>query len=805
MATKTGLSGAISAIALLAKINRFLPVKELLLLVFRFHWCWWAVLLCCPSPVSAEEKKIHPGAAIYQEQCVSCHGENGEGVDEEYDEPLYGDRSVESLAKLIERTMPEDQEDDCVGEDARKVADYIFHAFYSPAARNRAAPARISLTRLTAKQYRASVADVFARFLGNAPDPAPESRGLKGQYFPSRNFRKADRDDKKKGVPEQPNEIFKRTDSQIRFAFGESSPDSEKLPAHEFSIRWDGSVVAEESGLYEFRLRTENGAMLWVNDSEEALIDAWVSSGTEPRDVSGTVYLLAGRAYPLRLDYFKFKEKSASVELWWKPPHGVAALIPAEALRPERVRETMVVSTPFPAEDSSEGYERGSLVSADWDAASTRAAIEAANYASDHLRRLSGKKSDSKAARGLLRRFVGAAFRRPLTESEVRRYVDSHFEDREPGDAVKRGVLLALKSPWFLYPGLGKNPDGDHAIAARLALGLWDSIPDEPLMKAADAGELRNPASVEAHAQRMLNDVRTRVKLRGFFHHWLHMDDERDLRKDKKQFPEFDEAVIADLRTSLNRFVDRVVWHGDSDFRELLLGNYLMLNGRLAGIYGVSRIGRTDEFLPQTMPPDRYSGVLTHPYLLASLSYHDNTSPIHRGVFLTRNVIGRVLKPPPMATAFVNEKFDPTMTMREKVETLTGDKSCMVCHVSINPLGFSLENFDAIGRWRETETNGRPVDSESDFKTDNGDVVYLTGPRTVAQYAAMNPDSHRAFITHLFHHTAKQPIGAYPAGTLDGLHSEFVRSDYNIRSLLEKIVVIVGETGPESQRVALVE
>src|SRR5690606_38978716 len=113
------------------------------------------------------------------------------------------------------------------------------------------------------------------------------------------------------------------------------------------------------------------------------------------------------------------------------------------------------------------------------------------------------------------------------------------------------------------------------------------------------------------------------------------------------------------------------------------------------------------------------------PYLLASFSYQKSTSPIHRGVFLTRNIVGRALKPPPIATVFNDAEFDPHLTMREKVSQLTSSKSCQSCHSFINPLGFSLEHYDAIGRFR-TEENKTPINSISDYVTDEGKTIRFT-------------------------------------------------------------------------------
>src|SRR5205085_9370861 len=151
----------------------------------------------------------------------------------------------------------------------------------------------------------------------------------------------------------------------------------------------------------------------------------------------------------------------------------------------------------------------------------------------------------------------------------------------------------------------------------------------------------------------------------------------------------------------------------------LLLADYLFINNRLAQFYGV-RTNATDNFVKASLDSNKRSGVITHPYLLAEFSYQKSTSPIHRGVFLTRNIVGRALKPPPMAVAFKDSEFAPNLTMREKLAELTRPQSCQTCHSVINPLGFSLEHYDAVGRFH-TREGDRPINSSSEYTTDKGE------------------------------------------------------------------------------------
>ena len=239
------------------------------------------------------------------------------------------------------------------------------------------------------------------------------------------------------------------------------------------------------------------------------------------------------------------------------------------------------------------------------------------------------------------------------------------------------------------------------------------------------------------------------------------------------------------MRRSLELFVEKVVWSEASDYRELMQADYLLLNDRLAKFYGVTMPDGGD-FQKVMLDPEQRSGVVTHPYLLARLAHHNQTSPIHRGVFVTRNLLGGILKPPPEAIEFKDDHFDPKLSMREKVAQMTRNTSCMTCHETINPLGFSLENFDAVGRFRLTE-NEQPIISESDFETFEGGKIRLRGARDVAKHAVESVTARRGFIRQLFQAVIKQNPGVYGTETLAQLESNFVKNGYHIRHLLADI------------------
>lgn len=712
-------------------------------------------------------------------QCASCHGAHGEGVADEYPAPLKGDLTAEALAKLIDESMPLDDPSLCTGESAKQVADYVYRSFYGQEAQ--AAPGvRIELARLTVRQYVHTVADLMTEWTGQGQ--LDERRGLSGTYYSSAGFNGKTK-------------AFERIDPQVAFDFGEKSPEAGKIDAKEFAIRWEGGVIADETGDFEFRVTSANAVRLWLNDPDRPLIDARVRSG-ETTDESASVRLLAGRVYPIRLDLSKAeknKDQGGTIGLFWRPPRRAMEVIPQRNLAPGWFPPVLVVETPLPPDDGSMGYERGTSVSASWDEATTYAAVEVAHKVLDDLPRWAKCPDDasdrSERLRQFAYRFAERAFRRPLDEEQRRFFVDQHFGNQpDPAEALKRTILLTLKSPRFLYPDPDPAASDGYAVAARMALALWDSLPDAPLLQAASQGKLHTPEEVAAQTRRMLADPRTRAKLREFFRRWLDVDRTGEVTKDQAVYPGFDQSLASDLVVSLDLFLDSVIWSENSDYRQLFLSNELPLNARLAEFYG-AEVPEGGRFQLVALDPDHRAGLLTHPQFLANHSYYRLSSPIHRGVFLARNVLGRVLRPPPVAVAPLDEGVDPSLTTRERVALQTEPQSCQSCHSLINPLGFALENYDAVGRFR-TEEKSKPIDAAGSFSDSAGHTTSFRGARELGEVLTQSDEVHAALVQQLFHHLVKQPALAYGPDTLEKLTASFVADECNVQHLLVEIVKV---------------
>ena len=763
----------------------------------------WLACLSLSAPSLAAED--HPGLAIYREHCGRCHGDAGVGT-KDVPEALVGDRSINQLAAYIDETMPEDDPSKVTGDAARQVAEYIHGSFYSAVARDRNRPARVELSRLTVRQYQNVAADLIASFRNWGPG-IDGRRGLRAEYFQNRDFNR------------QTGLVYEQIDPQVDFDFGLEGPDPERFQPNRFAIRWNGSIVPAETGVYEFVIRTEHSAKLALNTAwyEQPLIDAYVKSGNDT-EYRASILLLGGRSYPLRLEFSKANQgvdmknehpTRASMQLLWKPPHGVLEPVPERVLIPYDSPEVFVLKTSFPPDDKSIGYERGTSVSQEWFAATTAASVEMADYTLDHIEHLAHTKRDSADRADKLKQFAttfaARAFRRPLSDELRALVIDRPFADAPDLDtALKRSMLLVLGSPRFLLSP-GDSADG-FATAARLSFGLWDSIPDQQLWDAAAKNQLATAEQVRRQAERMVNDRRTRSKLRDFLFAWLRVDHGPEIVKDATRYSEFSPEIAADMRTSLELFVDDVVWgSADADYRRLFTDDEVYINGRLAPLYG-AKLRADAPFRRIRLDDGRRAGVLSHPYMASVLSYAAATSPIHRGVFLARSVMGNVLKPPQEAVTPLAPDLHPHLSTRERVALQTSSVACQTCHTMINPLGFALEEFDPIGRYRTAEIRGdmqKPIDASGSYLPREGPQATFRGARELAATIASSRDAQEAFVQQLFHALVKQPTRAWGPDTLETLRQRFAANNCDIRRLLVDIMTVAALPPPAPQTAAV--
>lgn len=758
----------------------------------RASWVALVASLFAVAPIDAADAlspaQLKRGQRVYTASCADCHGTRGEGVKEAFEQPLAGDLSIRELSDLIGKTMPEGEPDKCVGDDADAVAAFIHNAFYSEEARIRNDPPRIRLTHLTGNQLRQNIADLYSRF-HSVQTPKPD-RGLSGVYFTGSR-------------PNRKNQRIERVDGQLNFDWKHDGPGA-GIDAKDFFVRWQGGLKVDETGTYDFVVETTCAFIFWLGHNRREFINNRVQSGYKTR-FEQSIVLTAGRVYPLQIDFFQRKRKTeqppAKFSFNWVPPYGTAAVVPQRNLVPGWVQPAYSLQTKLPPDDRSYGYEQGLTVDRQWDASTTASAVEFSQVAADELWPVfqSRNKNIPEAERARLKAFlkelIETAFRGPLDEASQRFYIEAQLvQEKDDADAIKRCVLVALKSPRFLYPGLDTDRSRAQRVANRLALTLHDSLPtDQWLVRQARTDHFRNESQIRTAAKKMVNDYRTRGKTHELMYEWLNLSHFGEIVKDDEQFPNFKPEIVSDSRASFDAFLDEVIWSEPSDFRELFRAGWSYTTPRLAGYYGDEwKMQGESDALVRTASQKNRAGLLTHPYLMSGLAYQDSTSPIHRGVFLLRSVLGRTLQPPKEAFTPLSPKLHPDLTTRQRIELQTSPKNCQSCHTKINGLGFVLENFDAVGRFRKTET-GKPIQPTGQYISRDGATTKFEGASELAEFLANSQDVHRAFVKRAFQHFVKQPIAAYGPDQLNELTAKFQSSGFHIQNLLVEIAVIAAQ------------
>lgn len=311
------------------------------------------------------------------------------------------------------------------------------------------------------------------------------------------------------------------------------------------------------------------------------------------------------------------------------------------------------------------------------------------------------------------------AWRRPIRDDERQRLQEVFDVGMDTGyffDGVRASLEAILQSPHFLYQiEIGEPVEGrpgyhrlsGHEMASRLSYTLWQTMPDEALLEAAASGELDTPEGVAAHAERLFDDPRTHATVQQFYAEWLGLEQLPSLTRDIETFPSFTEPVRAAMAEETRLFLEHATWDEGASVADLLGARHSWLNEDLAAIYGVDVSGA--EFRRVELPAER-AGLLTHPSILALTASPHETSPIHRGLFVLEQLLCLELPSPPDDAEIEIPALDPQATTRERYAQHTSDPACAGCHSLVDPMGFALEDFDAIGAHR-TEENGLPIDA----------------------------------------------------------------------------------------------
>ena len=400
---------------------------------------------------------------------------------------------------------------------------------------------------------------------------------------------------------------------------------------------------------------------------------------------------------------------------------------------------------------------------------------------------------------GLARR----AFRRPVTTREVEKYVvlaeSAQKQEGSFEEGLAVGIQAILVSPDFLFrierdrPGTtsvsgvsgatGVYRLTPHELATRLSYFLWASMPDAELRKAADTGTLRDPQILAFQVRRMLRDPKSHALAENFGGQWLQFRALESLTRDRDKFPEFEDYLRLSMRRETELFIEAIV-RNDRSVLDFINGRYSFLNERLARHYGIANVSGP-EFRQVDLSATPRGGVLTQGSILAVSSYATRTSPVLRGKWVLDNLLNA---PPPEPPADVPNLDEATIgtsaSMRAQLEEHRKNAICASCHRRMDPLGFGLENFDAVGAWRDVEGKF-PIDASGQLP----DGRRFTGPEELRKILSEDRDAFaRAITSKLLTYGLGRGLERYDYRTVKLIASRLPKYDYRFSGLVLEIV-----------------
>jgi hypothetical protein len=320
----------------------------------------------------------------------------------------------------------------------------------------------------------------------------------------------------------------------------------------------------------------------------------------------------------------------------------------------------------------------------------------------------------------ILSSLARTAYRRPADQATMNTLMDFYKRGRAKGNfesGIESALQFVLASPAFLFR-IESDPAGiapntayrvdDYALASRLSFFLWSTIPDDPLLTLAGQGKLKDPVVLEQQVKRMLADKRSNAMISNFAEQWLYLRNLKTSSPDLQEFPDFDDNLRSAMKQETTLFFDSIM-REDRSVLDLLNADYTFVNERLARHYGIPGIYGS-QFRRVKVSSEERRGILGQASILTVTSYPNRTSPVERGKWILTNLLGVPPAPPPPGVPPLKDTYtDKPQTLRERMEQHRKDPVCAGCHKVMDPIGFSLENFDATGHWR-TNDEGAKID-----------------------------------------------------------------------------------------------
>lgn len=405
--------------------------------------------------------------------------------------------------------------------------------------------------------------------------------------------------------------------------------------------------------------------------------------------------------------------------------------------------------------------------------------------------------SDADCARQTIESLGRRAFRRPLTQMETAAYLDLHAQgdaligSGSPFDDGLQLVLEAmLQSPKFLYRvelSQDTNAEGfvllnGFEVATRLSYMLWNTMPDDELLDAAETGQLGSPDGVAIQADRMLKSQKARQVLDDFARQWLDFARFEDLSKDPNQFPDWSSTISDSMAEEVRLYLREIVFERQDPFAQLYTSSFTYVDDALAPYYGLPTTGR-DGFERVELDPAERAGLLTQLGFLTSHAFPDRSSPIHRGVFVHRRILCSNLPDPPGDVDFNLPPIEGDIkTTRQQVEVHTSPAACNGCHGIINPAGYAFEHYDAAGQHRTTD-HGEPVDASASLTID-GESASFDGALEFSQRIAESQAARHCFATQYLRYAYGRRENGGDSCTLDYLADQLGEEGYAVKDMI---------------------
>jgi mono/diheme cytochrome c family protein len=412
--------------------------------------------------------------------------------------------------------------------------------------------------------------------------------------------------------------------------------------------------------------------------------------------------------------------------------------------------------------------------------------------------RPSGSRDELSCARKILSTLARRAYRRPVMDGDVEALLSLYKAGRSDG-GFEAGIGMALQGilvcPEFLFrierDPADLAPGTSHKItnlelASRLSFFLWSSIPDDQLLDLAARGKLKDPAVLEQQVRRMLADSRSKALMTNFAGQWLYLRSLKIAKPDAWAFPDFDENLREAFQQETQLFLESIV-REDRSVLNLLNANYTFLNERLARFYGIPNVYGSG-FRRVALSGEERRGLLGEGSVLAVTSYANRTSPTLRGKWLLENILGTPPPPPPPDVPSLKEEQagnSKALTMRERMEEHRKNPVCAGCHAGMDPLGFALENFDGVGKWRIRSEANTPIDASGVLP----DGTKFNGPDGLRKILLSHPEQFATTVTEkLLTYSLGRGLQYYDKPAVRKITREAAASDYRWSTLILGIV-----------------